>query len=174
MSNANGDDLGETIYLHNNNGKDDNGDDSAEETSYLTNNGKGPNPDDRRPAAGGGAGGSNTEGSIITTSGGGSSGSDLGEPATVTAAPVPAWIAVLGNFLGQLISTKPDQALEGRIPAPLPQPSQQAAKSEQPPSLQLESTSAEGILQPQPHQYLPPQHCQGGLAAASRGPQHPA
>ena len=99
MSNAKGDDSGETIYLHNN-GKDDNGDDSAGETSYLTNNGKGPNPNDRRPAAGGGTAGSNTGGSSITTSEGGSSGPDLGGPMTAAAAPVPAWIAVLGNFLG--------------------------------------------------------------------------
>ena len=129
MSNAKGDNSGETIYLRNNNGKDDSGDDSAGETSYLTNDGKGPNP---------------------------------------------AWIAVLGNFLGQLISTKLDQALEGRIPVALPQPSQQAATSEQPPSLQPASTNAQGIIQPQPHQHLPPQHCQGGSAAASGGSQHPA
>ena len=147
MSYAKGDDSGKTIYLHNNNGKDDNGDDSAGETSYLTNNGKGPNSDDRRPAAGGGAAGSNTGGSSITTSGGGSSGPDLGEPATAAAEPVPAWIAVLENSLGQLISTKLDQALEGRIPAAQPQPSQQAATSEQPPSLKPASTSAQEILQ---------------------------
>ena len=60
MSNAKGDDSGETIYLHNNNGKDVNGDDSAGETNYLTNNGKGPDPDDRRPAAGDSAAGSNS------------------------------------------------------------------------------------------------------------------
>ena len=100
MSNAKGDDSGGTIYLHNNDGKDDNGDDSAGETSYLTNNCKRPNPNDRRPAYGGSAAGSNTGGSSITTSGVGSSGPDLGGPMTAAAAPVPAWIAVLGNFLG--------------------------------------------------------------------------
>ena len=77
-------------------------------------------------------------------------------------APVPAWIAVLGNFLRQLIFTKLDQALEGRIQAALPQLWQQAGTSDQPPSLQPASTNAQGILLFQPHQYLPPQHCQGG------------
>ena len=122
MSNDTGDESGGTTYLHNNNGKDDNGDDSAGETSYFTNNGKGPDTYDRLPAAGGGAAGSNIGGSSITTSGGGVSGSDLRGPATAAVAPVPAWIAVLGNFLRQLIFTKLDQALEGRIQAALPQP----------------------------------------------------
>ena len=99
MSNATGDEPGETNYLHNNR-KDDGGDDSAGETSYLLNNGKGPDPDDRRPAAGGGVAESNIGGSSITTFGGEASGPDLGGPATAAAAPVPAWIAVLGNFLG--------------------------------------------------------------------------
>ena len=83
MSNATGDESGETTYLHNNDGKDDNGDDSAGETSYLTNNGKGPDLDDRRPATGGGA-----------------SGPDLGGSAIAAAAPVPAWIACWGTFWG--------------------------------------------------------------------------
>ena len=170
MSNATGDESGETTYLHNNNGKDNSEDDSAGETSYLTNNSKGPDPYDRRPAAGGGAAGSNIGGSSITTSGGGAIGPDLGGPATAAPAPVPAWIAVLENFLGQVISTKLDQVLEGRIPAALPQLSQQAATSEQPPSLQPASTNAQGILQLEPHQHLPPQHCQKGSAAASGGP----
>ena len=174
ISNATGDESGETDYLHNNNRKDDSGDDSAGETSYLTNNGKGPYPDDRRPAAGGSAAGNNIGDSSISTSGGGASGSDLGGPATAAAAPVHAWIAVLGNFLGQLISTKLDQAFEGRIPAALPQPSQQAATSEQPPAIQPASTNAQGILLLEPHQHLPPQHCQEGSAAASGRPQHPA
>ena len=156
MSDATGDESGETNYLHNNNRKDDRGDDSAGETSYLTNNGKGPDPDDRRPAAGGGAAGSNIGGFSITTSGGGASGPDLGGPATATTAPVPAWIYVLGNFLGQRISTKLDQALEGRIPAALPQPSQQTATSEQPPAIQPASTNAQGILPLELHQHLPP------------------
>ena len=122
MSNDTGDESEGTTYLHNNNGKDDNGDDSAGETSYFTNNGKGPDTYDRLPAAGGGATGSNIGGSNITTSGGGVSGSDLRGPATAAVAPVPAWIAVLGNFLRQLSFTKLDQALEGRIQAALPQP----------------------------------------------------
>ena len=172
MSNATGDESGETNYFHNNNRKDDSGDDSAGETSYLTNNGKGPDPDDRRPAAEGGAAGSNIGGSSSTTSEGGASRPDLEGPATAAAEPVPAWIAVLGNFLGQLISTKLNQALEGRIPAALPQPSQQAATSEQPLAIQPASTNAQGILPLEPHQHLPPQHCQGGSAAAFRGPQH--
>ena len=174
MSNATGDESGETNYFHNNSRKDDSGDDSAGETSYLTSNSKGPDPDDRRPAAGGGAAGSNIGGSSFTTSGGGASRPDLGGPATAAAEPVPAWIAVLGIFLGQLISTKLDQALEGRISAALPQPSQQAATSEEPPVIQPASTNAQGILPLKPHQHLPPQHCQGGSAAASGGPQHPA
>ena len=174
MSNATGDESGEANYLHNNNRKHDSEDDSAGETSYLTNNGTGPDSDDRRPAAGGGAAGSNIGCSSITTSGGGASGPDVGGPATAAAAPVPAWIAVLGNFLGQLISTKLDQALKGRIPATLPQPSQQAVTSEQPPAIQPASTNAQEILPLELHQHLPPQHCQGGSAAASGGPRHPA
>ena len=176
MSNASRDESGETNYLHSShNRKDDSGDDSAGEKSYLTNNGKGPDPDDRRTAAGGGVAGSNIggssssasgEGASSSTSGGGASHTDLGSPATAAAEPVPAWIAVLGNFLGQLIATKLDQALEGRIPAALPQPSKQAATSEQPPAIQPAPL--------EPHQHLPPQHCQGGSAAASRGLQHPA
>ena len=131
MSNASRDESGETNYLHSHNRKDDSGDDSAGETSYLTNNGKGPDPDDRRTASGGGAAGSNIGGSSSSTAGQGASSStsgegasrtDLGGPATAAPEPVPAWIAVLGNFLGQLIATKLDQALEGRIPAALPQP----------------------------------------------------
>ena len=89
MSNATGDESGETNYLHNNNRKDDSGDDSTGETSCLNNNGKGPDPDDRRPAAEGGAAGSNIGGSSITTSGGGASGPNLGGPATAAAAPYP-------------------------------------------------------------------------------------
>ena len=174
MSNTTEDESGETNYLYNNNRKDDSGDDSAGETSYLTNNGKGSDPDDRRPAAGGGVAGSNIGGSSITTSGGGASSPDLGDPATAAAAPVPAWIAVLGNFLGQLISAKLDQALKGRIPAALPQTLQQAGTSEQPPAIQPASTNAQEILPLEPHQHLQPQHCQGGSAAASGGPQHPA
>ena len=174
MSHATRDESGETNYLHNNNKKDDSGDDSAGETSYLTNNGKGPDPDARRTATGGGAAGSNIGGSSSTTSGEGASRPDLGGPTAAAAEPVPAWIAVLGNFLGQLIATKLDQALEGRIPAALPQPSKQAATSEQPPAVQPASTNAQGILPLESHQHLPPQHCQGGSAAASRGLQHPA
>ena len=174
MSNATRDEPGETNYLHNNNRKDYSGDDSAGETSYLTNNGKGPDPDDRRTAAGGGTAGSNIGGSSSTTSGEGASRPDLGGPATAVAEPVPAWIAVRGNFLGQLISTKLYQALEGRIPAALPQPSKQAASCEQPPAIQPASTNAQEILPLEPHQHLPPQHCQGGSAAASKGLQHPA
>ena len=174
MSNATGDESGGTNYLHNNNRKDDSGDDLAGETSYLINNGKGPDPNDRRPAVGGRAAGSSIGSSSITTSGGGASGPDLRGPATAAAAPVPAWIAVLGNFLGQLISTKLDQALEGLISAAPPQPSQQAATSEHPPAIQPASTNAQGIPPLEPHQHLPPQHCQGGPAAASKGLQHPA
>ena len=123
MSNATRDESGQTNYRQNNNRNDDSGNDSAGETSYLTNNGKGPDSDDRRTAAGGGAAGSNVGGSSSTTPGEGASRPDLGGPATAAAEPVPAWIAVLGNFLGQLMYTKLDQALEGRIPAALPQPS---------------------------------------------------
>ena len=100
MSNATGDESGETTYLHNNNGKDDNGNGSAGETSYLTNNGKGPNLDDHRPATGGGAAGSNIGDSSITTSGGGASGPDLGGSAIAAAAPVPTWIACWGTSWG--------------------------------------------------------------------------
>ena len=120
MSNAKGDDSGETIYLNNSMGKDNNGDGSAGETNHLANNGKGPNLDDHRPAAGGGAEGTNTGDSSVAISEGGSSVADLGGPATASTAPAPAWVAVLGNFQGQLISIKLGQALEGRIPATLP------------------------------------------------------
>ena len=174
MPNATRDESEETNNLHNNNRKDDSGDDSAGETTYPINNGKGPDPDECHTAAGGGAAGSNIGGSSSTTSGEGASRPDFGGPAAAAAEPVPAWIDVLGSFLGQLIATKLDQALEGRIPAALPQPTKQAATSEQPPEIQPVSTNAQGILPLEPHQHLPPQHCQGGSALASRGLQHPA
>ena len=96
MSNATGDESGETNYLHNNR-KGDSGDDSAGETSYLTSNRKRPDPDDRGPAAGGGVAGSNIGGSSITTSGGGACRPDLGAPATAARSRCPRGLPCWGT-----------------------------------------------------------------------------